>query len=95
MKLLLSNNANILAVTVDSKINALQGAVEAGRVDTVRALMEHVGSNEEQKTAMCNNKNAEDKCAWDIAAAAKSQALCSVLKEMGDANGASSSCTLS
>ena len=95
VKLLLSHNADILAVTIDSKINALQGAVEAGRVDTIRALMEHVGDNEEKKNFMCNNKNAEDKCAWDIAAAAKSQAVCSVLKEMGDANGASSSCTLS
>ena len=92
---MLSHNANILAITLDSKINALQGAVEAGRVDTVRALMEHVAGDEEKKNSMCANKNSEDKCAWDIALAAKNQAVCTVLKEMGDVNGASSSCTLS
>ena len=93
--MLLSHGADILAITQDSKINALQGAVEAGRVETIRALMEHVANDEEKKTAMCSNKNSEDKCAWDIAAAAKNQAVCAVLKEMGDANGASSSCSIS
>ena len=41
VKFLLSKGANILAET-GSKMNALHGAVEGGRVDTVRCLMEHV-----------------------------------------------------
>lgn len=73
----------------------LHGAVEAGRIEVVRALMESVAGNEEKKTAITMAKNGDDKTPWDIAAAAKSQPVCQVLKDMGDANGASSSCRIS
>jgi hypothetical protein len=65
------------------------------RVETVRVLMESVASDEAKKTTLTMTKNSEDKTAWDIAAGAKNQAVCTVLKELGDSNGASSSCIIS
>ena len=94
VKLLLAKGANILAATT-SKMTALHGAVEAGRVEVVRALMEASAGDEEKKTAMTMAKNGDEKTPWDLAAAAKSQPICQVLKDFGDANGASSSCRLS
>ena len=94
VKLLLSKGANILAET-SSKANALHCSCEAGRVESVRALMEDVQGDDEKKTALTMAKNNEDKTAWDIAFGSKNQAVCSILKEMGDQNGASSACLLS
>ncbi len=94
VKLLLGKGANILAETT-LKTNALHSAVEANRVDTVRVLMQHVTGDDEKKTALTMAKNSDEKTAWDIAFAAKNKAICQVLKEMGDANGASSSCSIS
>lgn len=94
VKLLLSKGANILAETT-LKTNALHSAVEANRVDTVRALMQHVAADEANKTALTMAKNSDEKTSWDIAYGAKNKAVCQVLKEMGDANGASSSCSIS
>ena len=94
MKFLLLKGANIVAET-GSKMNALHGAVEGGRVETVRALMEFVQGKEDVKVALTMAKNGEDKTAWDISAAAKNRAICQILKDLGDSNGASSSCTLS
>jgi ankyrin repeat protein len=94
VKLLLEKGANILAETT-SKMNALHGACEGGRVETVRALMAHVQGDEEKRTALTMAKNNEDKTAWDIAFGAKNKAVCQILKDMGDANGASSSCVIS
>jgi len=91
---LLDKGANILAET-GSKMNALHGAVEGGRVDTVKCLMQFVQSDEEKKKALTMAKNGDDKTAWDISAGAKNRAICQVLKDMGDENGASSSCTIS
>lgn len=93
VKFLLEKGANVLAET-GSKMNALHGAVEGGRVDTVRALMEFVQADEEKKTALTMAKNGDDKTAWDISAAAKNRAICQILKDLGDANGASSSCVI-
>ena len=93
VKFLLEKGANILAVTA-SKMNALHGAVEGGRVDTVRALMEFVQKKEELKLALTTAKNGDNKTAWDISTASKNKALCQILKELGDANSASSTCTL-
>jgi ankyrin repeat protein len=107
--LLLLRGAHVLAAT-SSKATALHCAVEANRPEVVRALMQHVAENEEKKTALTMAKNAEgevasacldcfvtlylDKTAWDIAYSAKNNPVCQVLKEMGDANSASSSCTV-
>ena len=94
VKLLLEKGANILAETT-LKTNALHSAVEANRVETVRVLMQHVAEDAEKKTALTMAKNSDDKTAWDIAFGAKNKAVCQVLKDMGDANGASSSCIIS
>lgn len=94
VKFLLSKGANVLAESTN-KMNALHMACEAGRVETVRALMEHVANDEEKKTSLTMAKNSEDKTAWDISAAASNKPVCQVLKDLGDANGASSSCVIS
>mmetsp|Transcript_7723 Transcript_7723/g.6903 ORF Transcript_7723/g.6903 Transcript_7723/m.6903 type:complete len:185 (-) Transcript_7723:125-679(-) len=94
VKLLLARGANVLAQS-SNKMNALHMSCEGGRVETVRALMEFVGTDEEKKTGLTMAKNNEDKTAWDIAAGASNKAVCQVLKELGDANGASSSCIIS
>lgn len=72
-------------------------SVEGSRVETVRALMTFVSApdKEELKTTLTMVKNADSKTAWEIAAAAKNTPVCQVLKDMGDTNGASSSCLLS
>jgi len=93
VKLLLSRGADILAVTTNG-MTALHGACEAGRVDTVKALMEHVQSDEAKRNNLCNMKS-DGKTAWDIAVGTKSKAMCQTLKDMGDVNGASSSCVIS
>lgn len=94
VSLLLNRGANILAETT-SKMNALHGACEGGRAETVRALMVSVAGDEPKKTALTMAKNSDDKTAWDIAAGAKNRAICQILKDNGDANGASSSCCIS
>eukprot|EP00598_Pedospumella_elongata_P004760 CAMPEP_0184979656 /NCGR_PEP_ID=MMETSP1098-20130426/9855_1 /TAXON_ID=89044 /ORGANISM="Spumella elongata, Strain CCAP 955/1" /LENGTH=185 /DNA_ID=CAMNT_0027502985 /DNA_START=116 /DNA_END=673 /DNA_ORIENTATION=+ len=95
VELLLAKGANILAETLQ-KTNVLHSAVEANRIDTVKALMNFVAADEEKKTALTMGKNAEEKTPWDIAAAAKNSAICTILKELGDANGASSAaCSIS
>ena len=94
VKFLLEKGANVLAETT-SKMNALHGACEAGRAETVRALMEFVSADEEKKTNLTMAKNGDDKTSWAIAEAAKNTAVCQVLKDCGDANGASSACIVS
>ena len=93
VRLLLEKGANIQAET-GSKMNALHGAVEGGRIDTVRALMEFVQGKDELKLALTTAKNGDDKTAWDISAASKNRAMCQILKDFGDSNGASSSCSI-
>ena len=82
-----------MAVTTNG-MTALHGAVEAGRVDTVRELMQHVAGDEAKRNTLCNMKS-DNKTAWDIAVGTKSKAMCQCLKDMGDINGASSSCVIS
>ncbi len=71
-------------------MNPLHGACEAGRAETVRALMEFVAADEEKKTALTMAKNGDEKTAWAVAEGTKNQAVCQVLKDCGDTNGASS-----
>lgn len=92
VKLLMSKGANLLATT-NLKTNALHLAVEANRVETVRVLMQ-CATDPETKTALTMAKNSDDKTSWDISYGAKNRAVCQILKEMGDANGASSSCAI-
>lgn len=82
-----------MAVTT-LKTNALHSAVEANRVETVRILMQHIEGDTEKLTALTSAKNSDEKTAWDLAVGAKNKAICQVLKDMGDVNGASSSCAI-
>lgn len=93
MKFLLEKGANIQAET-SNKMNALHGAVEGGRVETVRALMEFVQGKEDLKTALIIAKNGDEKTASELSAALKNRAICRILKDMGNSNGSSSSCTI-
>jgi ankyrin repeat protein len=93
VQLLLDKGADVLAETT-SKTNSLHSAVEANRLDTVKVLMTYVGADEEKKTKLTMAKNSDDKTAWDIAMAAKNNAICQALKDMGDANGASAACVI-
>lgn len=57
--------------------------------------MAATADDEAKKTALTMAKNSDEKTAWDLAYGAKNRPICQVLKEMGDVNGASSSCTIS
>lgn len=92
--MLLSKGSDVVAASSNG-MNALHMACEAARIETVRALMEFVQSDEEKKSILTMAKTSEDKTAWDIAAGAKNKAICVILKELGDLNGASSSCVIS
>mmetsp|Transcript_31469 Transcript_31469/g.53092 ORF Transcript_31469/g.53092 Transcript_31469/m.53092 type:complete len:185 (-) Transcript_31469:1170-1724(-) len=94
IKYLIEKGADVTAETT-LKNNALHSAVEANRVETVRVLMTAVAEDEEKKTAITMLKNSDEKTPWDLAAGAKNRPVCQVLKDMGDVNGASSSCTIS
>jgi ankyrin repeat protein len=93
VKFLLGKGANILAET-GNKMNALHGAIEGGKSDTVKALMEAVAGDDEKRNTLCNAKNSDGKTSWEIALGAKNQAICGILKDMGDPNGASASCVV-
>lgn len=56
--------------------------------------MEACGEDAEKKTALTMAKNSEEKTPWDIAQGANNRAVCQVLKDLGDANGESSSCII-
>jgi ankyrin repeat protein len=60
--LLLARGAHVLAVT-SSKATALHCAVEANRLEVVRALMQHVAENDEKKAALTMAKNGDGKSA--------------------------------
>jgi ankyrin repeat protein len=77
VKLLLDKGSDILAVTT-SNMNALHGACEGGRLETVRALMTFAATDEAKKTALTMAKNSDDKTGWDIAFGSKNKALCQV-----------------
>ena len=96
MKLLLSKGVDIAAKTTSDN-TALHSAVEGSRIDTIKALMEAANTpgNEEKKTELVMAKNGDGKTAWDLAFVAKNKPVCTALKEGGDPNGASSSCTIS
>lgn len=76
-------------------MNPLHGACEGGRVETVRALMEHAKLNPDTFTELTMAKNNEEKTAWDVAMGTSNKAVLQVLKDLGDTNGASSSCIVS
>lgn len=57
--------------------------------------MAAVSEDEAKKTTLTMAKNSDEKTAWDLAYGAKNRPICQVLKEMGDVNGASSSCIIS
>jgi len=95
VKLLLDSGANILLETT-SKFNVLHLVVEANKPDMIRLIFGHetVATDEEKKTALTMAKNNEDKTPWQMAEGKKDRPLCQALKDVGDVNGASSSCTV-
>ena len=93
VKLLLEKGASVTAVTT-TNMNALHGACEGGRVETVAAIMEFVTTDEATKTAITTGKNEEGKTAWDIAVASKNAILCQTLKDKGDVNALSATCII-
>ena len=94
IKLLLEKGCSVTAATTSGN-TALHSAVEGSRIDTIKALMEHAGKNPEEKTQLSMAKNGDGKIAWDLAFGAKNKPVCQALKDMGDVNGASSSCVIS
>lgn len=56
--------------------------------------MQSASEDPEKKTALTMAKNSDEKTAWDISFGAKNKPVCQVLKDLGDANGASSSCVV-
>ena len=94
VQMLLGKGANIIAAT-KTGMNPLHCAVQGAKVETVRALMEFCREKDDVKASLTNAKNSDGKLPWDIALSEKNQAVCQVLKDMGDANGASSSCFIS
>ena len=93
VKLLLDKGANLTAVTT-TQMNALHGACEGGRVETVATIMEFVVTDEATKTAITTGKNEEGKTAWDIAVASKNAQLCQTLKDKVDVNALSATCII-
>ena len=95
VKLLLDSGTNVLLETT-SKCNVLHLVCEAGKPDMIRLIFAHesVAADEEKKTALTMAKNNEDKTPWQIAEGKKDRPLCQALKDCGDVNGASSSCTI-
>ncbi len=75
-------------------MNPLHGAVEGGRAETVRALLEFLAEDEQKKTALTTAKNSDEKTAWDLSVASKNQAICGILKDLGDPNAASAACVI-
>jgi ankyrin repeat protein len=94
IKLLIDNGVNISAKTTSDN-TALHSAVEGSRLDTIKLLLETANKDEAVKTELTMAKNGDGKTAWDLAFGAKNKPVCTVLKEGGDPNGASSSCVIS
>jgi hypothetical protein len=71
--------------------------VEGSKIEVVRALMQWVETKEkeEMRTTLTMAKNGDGKTAWELAAAANNKAVCQVLKDLGDTNGASAACCIS
>jgi ankyrin repeat protein len=94
VKYLLENGCDIMAQT-SSKMSALHGACEAGKVDVVRELLAFVANDEAKRTEFTNLRNSDGKTAFEVAAASRQQAVCQALKDGGDANAASGACVIS
>lgn len=90
---LLRNGANIWAKT-GNDMNALHGAVEAGKVDAIKAIYASVAGDAE-KTKRLATETYEGKTAWDLATAAKNTPVCEALNESGDENAKSAACIIS
>ncbi|CAM9724642.1 unnamed protein product [Heterosigma akashiwo] len=89
-EVLLTNGANIMAVT-KTNMSVLHGAAEGGKVEFVRFILERAG---DQKEALCNLKDNDQKTPFDLAVAGKHKAVCTVLKELGDPNAQSGACVI-
>jgi ankyrin repeat protein len=80
-KVLLDAGAGLIAQTTQSKDSPLHCAAEAGRVEVVRVLVEHAGSEKDDYFGL---KNAEGKTACDLGVAGKHKGVVEALKAGGD-----------
>lgn len=95
VQLLLGKGANILHETKTTKMNALHGAVEAGKIEVIRALLTQLAGDEKKRDDLCNAKNSDNKTPCNIAEGTKNKPIIDLMKSLGDKNAASSSCTIS
>lgn len=75
-----------------NKDSPLHSACEALKPDVIKALITAVG--EERKQEYCDLKNGDDKTCCDLAAAKKNKPTIQALKDVGDENAKSVSCTI-
>ena len=90
---LLNNGANLFAKT-SNDMNSLHAAVEAGKVEVIKALYAFCGADEDKKKKLAN-ETYEGKTAWDIATISKNTPVCEALNEAGDENAKSAACVIS
>ena len=94
LQYLIGKGADIAAVT-SSNMNILHAACEAQKAEVVKFCMEYLSDKDELREQLTNAKNGDGKIPFELAVAHKNQAICTILKEGGDANAASASCIVS
>lgn len=86
-ELLVEKGANLMATT-SSAMTPMHGAAEGGRVEVIRLFLEKAPSKDD----LCNARDADGKTPFDLAVQNKHNAVCKLLKEMGDPNAQSAAC---
>jgi len=82
--------ANVMAETA-SKMTPLHGAAEGGRAEVVQILMDGAGGNKE---ALFNARDADGHTPFELAMQNKHSGVVKLLKELGDPNAQSASCSV-
>ncbi len=87
-ELLLEHGASLMAET-SSKMTPLHGAAEGGRVELIQLFL-----GKGPKDDLCNARDVDNKTPFDLAVQNKHAAVCKALKELGDPNAQSASCSV-
>jgi ankyrin repeat protein len=74
-----------------SKMTPLHGAAEGGRVEVLKILTDGAGGNKE---ALFNARDADGQTPFDLAMANTHSGVVKLLKELGDPNAESASCSV-
>jgi ankyrin repeat protein len=85
-----TTGANVMAETT-SKMTPLHGAAEGGRVEVLQILIGGAGENKE---ALFKARDADGQTPLDLAIQNKHTAVVKLLKELGDPNAQSASCSV-